>query len=89
MEWDREWDSLTVTPDSPLGRMMKFGDSLRPPPEITKEVLVKYCYITWPEQQLVKGYRWSSLGSDDTSISQHLCLYLTNTEKGLIKQECG
>lgn len=49
MEWDREWDSLTVTQDSPLGRMTKFGDSLRPPPEITKEVLVKYCYFTWPE----------------------------------------
>lgn len=49
MEWDREWDSLTVTPDSPLGRMTKFGDSLRPPPEITKEVLVKYCYFTWLE----------------------------------------
>lgn len=78
-----------MLPDGPLGTMMKFWNSLRPPSEITIFYCNFFSYFTWLEYQLTKGYKWPPLDSDGTSVCQYLCLYLINTGKGIIKQGCG
>lgn len=82
-------DDPEIPPESLLGRMLRFWDSLHIPLEITKETMVKFCSFFWPEYNLQKGFRWPPPGSDDASLFQCSCLYLNNTEKDLIEKECG
>lgn len=56
----RDDDDPLIPPESPLRRMLRSWDRLCIHPEVTMEMIVKYCYFVWPEY-VAKGAYMATL----------------------------
>jgi hypothetical protein len=65
---------LDITPDSPLGRMLRFwGDSTKQ----RGKKMIKYCCFIWPKDPTQKLFIfWTKFGSDKGWVCQALVIYV-------------